>query len=184
MKNQNPLQEKHPEENGEPLSLHAAEVPSPPPETPPLPPETGSRKQTFIAVTAIMIVVLLLAALALNFSANQAPPVAEPVPVPPATVQQTTPVPTQITIPPTGIWVRVEYPGNFYGWLGIPGSLRGVNSSGSVIYRIPDSAEIIQVNMYKTDNSGNPLSVEVIRDGRVTHQPDNYRSNGFHRTAY
>ncbi len=162
-----PLAGKAPEENGESLSLHAAEVPSPPPETPPMSPDTGSRKQTFIAVTAIMIVILLLAALALSFSANQVPAVVEPVPVPPATVQQTTPVPTQIIIPPTGIWVRVEYPGDFYGWLGIPGSLRGVNSSGSVVYRIPDSAEIIQVNMYKRDNSGNPLSVEVIRDGRV-----------------
>ena len=118
-------------------------------------------------VTAILILVVLLAALVLNFSANQAPSVAELTPVPTTTVQQTTPVPTQITIPPTGIWVRVGYAGNFYGFLGIPGALRGVNSSGSILYRIPEAAEMIQVNMYKTDNSGNPMSVEVFRDGRV-----------------
>jgi hypothetical protein len=82
-------------------------------------------------------------------------------------VQQITPVPTQISIPANGIWVRVGYAGSFHGWLGIPGALRGVNSSGSILYRIPEAAEMIQVNMYKTDNSGNPMSVEVFRDGKV-----------------
>jgi hypothetical protein len=154
------------EDNAEPL-LRQTEDATPPPETPPLPPATGSKKGKVIVVAAILIMVLLFAALVLNYSANQAPPVAEPTPVPTTAMQQTTPVPTQITIPPTGIWVRVGYTGNFYGWLGIPGSLRGVNSSGSILYRIPEAAEIIQVNMYKTDNSGNPLSVEIFRDGRV-----------------
>jgi hypothetical protein len=152
--------------NAEPLIQHTVEA-TPPPETPPLLPVTGSKKGKVIVVAAIMIMVLLLSAMVLNFSINQAPPVAELTPVPTTTVQQTTPVPTQITIPPTGIWVRVGYAGNFYGFLGIPGSLRGVNSSGSILYRIPEAAEIIQVNMYKTDNSGNPMSVEVFRDGRV-----------------
>jgi hypothetical protein len=154
------------EVNEEPL-IRQTEEATPPPETPPLPLVTGSKKGKVIVFTAILILVLLLAALVLNFSANQAPPVAELMPVPTTTVPQTTPVPTQITIPPTGIWVRVGYAGNFYGWLGIPGALRGVNSSGIILYRIPEAAEMVQVNMYKTDNSGNPLIVEVFRDGRA-----------------
>jgi hypothetical protein len=152
--------------NAEPLMGQPEEA-TPPPETPSLPQVTGSKKGKVIVVTAILILVLLLAALVLNFSPNQAAPVAELTPVPTTTVQQTTPVPTQITVPPTGIWVRVGYAGKFYGWLGIPGALRGVNSSGSILYRIPDAAEMIQVNMYTTDYSGNPLSIEVFRDGRV-----------------
>jgi hypothetical protein len=152
--------------NAEPL-MGQPEDATPPPETPPLPPQTGSNKGKIIVVTALVILVLLLAALVLNFSANQAPPGTDLTQVPTTTVQQTTPVPTQITIPPTGIWVRVGYSGNFYGYLGIPGALRGVNSSGSTLYRIPEAAEMVQVNMYKTDNSGNPLSVEVFRDGRA-----------------
>jgi hypothetical protein len=72
-----------------------------------------------------------------------------------------------VIIPATGVWVRVSYPRDYYGWIGNSGSLRGVSGSGEQVYRIPDGEGIVQVQMYKTDNSGDTLTVEIYRDGKV-----------------
>ena len=69
------------------------------------------------------------------------------------------------------MWVRVVYPRNYYGRLGNPGSLRGVNGSGDRFYQMNENIRLVQVQMYKTDNSGDVLTVEIYRDGEViTHR--------------
>ena len=143
-----------------------AEVTPSAPETPPPSPRSGSRRGVVIAVTAIMVIIFAIAIVGLNNSADPTQPVVEPVSTPTSTLQQT-PVPTAVTIPQTGVWVRVGYPGLYYGWLGSPGSLRGINGSGDQIYKMPENAVNIQVNMYKQDNSGNTLAVDVYRDGKI-----------------
>ena len=140
----------------------------------PLPSDgTGSQRQTLIAVMAIILVILGIAGAMVYYPQYFAtPPAKEPVHLPAPTtplLQQTpvqkTPVPTQVVIPPDGVWVRVVYPGNYYGWVGNPGSLQGVTGSGDQIYKIPESDGIVQVQIYKDDNSGNTLTVEIYRNG-------------------
>ncbi len=135
-------------------------------ETPPPSPRSGSRRGVIIAVTAIVLIIFAIAIVGLTTSADRTQPVVEPVSTPTPTLQQT-PVPTAVIIPQTGVWVRVGYPGLYYGWLGSPGSLRGINGSGDQIYKMPENAVNIQVNMYKQDNSGNTLAVDVYRDGKI-----------------
>ena len=143
-----------------------AEVTPSAPETPPPSPRSGSRRAVIIAVTAIVLIIFAIAIVGLTNSADRTQPVVEPVSTPTSTLQQT-PVPTAVIIPQTGVWVRVGYPGLYYGWLGSPGSLRGINGSGDQIYKMPENAVNIQVNMYKQDNSGNTLAVDVYRDGKI-----------------
>lgn len=153
----------------EPFHQMAAEGTTALPEIPRQAPDPGSGRRTFIAVTAILIIILAIAGAGVYYSASLPPqPVttAPTTPVPSLTLQPT-PVPTPVIIPANGIWVRVMYPGDFYGWLGSAGSLRAVNSSGEQIYKLPESAETIQVNMYKPDNSGKPLLIEVYREGKM-----------------
>ncbi len=76
-----------------------------------------------------------------------------------------TPVPTPLIIPTIGVWVRVTYPHDFYGRLGNPGSLREVSGSGDRLYQMNADDHLVQVQMYKTDNSGDTLSVEIYRNG-------------------
>ena len=84
--------------------------------------------------------------------------------LPTSTLQQT-PLPTQVVIPTAGVWVRVAYPGNYYGWVGNPGSMQGVTGSGDQIYKIHESDGIVQLQIHKDDNSGNTLTVEIYRNG-------------------
>ncbi len=143
--------------------------------TPPQSPGTGSRRRVFIAFTAIIVIILILAGAGVYYSAYRAPPfTVEPLPSPTPTITltidptlQQTPVPAPVIIPANGVWVRVDYFGDYYGWLGLPGSLRGINNTGVQIYKMPESAGIIQVNVYTQDYSGKPLTVTVYRDGKI-----------------
>ena len=81
------------------------------------------------------------------------------------TIAQQTPVPTQVIIPQDGVWVRVDYPGSYYGWVGNPGSLQGVTGSSEQIYKVREEDGVVQVQIYTDDNSGNTLTVEVYRNG-------------------
>jgi hypothetical protein len=146
----------------------------------PLPSDgTGSQRQTLIAVTAIILVILGIVGGAVFYPQYFATPGKEPVPLPTPTLKQTpvqqtsvsqtpvqqTPVPTQVVIPPDGVWVRVIYEGIYHGWVGNPGSLRGVTGSGDQIYKIRDSDGNVQVQISKNDYSGNTLTVEIYRNG-------------------
>jgi hypothetical protein len=118
----------------------------------------------------IIFIVLGIAGVMVFYPQNSTAPVVEPTPLPTPTLQltsQTTPQTTPVIIPPTGVWVRVSYPRNYYGWVGNTGSLRGINGSGDQIYKIPVIDGIVQAQIFKPDNSGDTLTVEVYRDGGV-----------------
>jgi hypothetical protein len=93
------------------------------------------------------------------------PTTVQPTPVP--TPAQQIPVPTTVVIPPAGVWVRVNYSGNYYGWVGNPGSLQGVTGSGDQIYKVRDGDGVVQVQIYTDDNTGNTLTVEIYRNGEL-----------------
>ncbi|HXX54536.1 MAG TPA: hypothetical protein VEI81_00395 [Methanoregula sp.] len=115
------------------------------------------------------------------------PPVTTPVPVPtttapvPATLSpetvpslqpQTseppvTPVAVVPAIPDTGVWVHVDYAGNFTGSVGTSGRMETVSGTGSGLYRIPAQNDIVEAAIQKSDGSGKALIVEIYDNGTV-----------------
>jgi hypothetical protein len=150
----------------EPVQQTAPEVTPPSKGSPPPPGGSGSRRLTFIAVAVIILVILGIAGVLVFYPLNPADSDSEPIPLPTPTIQQT-PQPVPLIIPPKGVWVLVGYPHSYYGWVGNTGSIRGVTGSGDQIFKIPEIEGIVQVQMYKPDNSGDTLSVVVYRDGEV-----------------
>jgi hypothetical protein len=150
------------------------------PKSPPPPHGTGSQHQRLILVTTIILIILGIGIGAVVFSHDVTSPAKEPVPIPTPSLQQTTlqqttvpqtPVqiteaPTPVVIPPDGVWVRVVYSGNYYGRVGNPGSLQGVKGSGDQIYKIKSDG-LVQLQISKNDNTGNPLMVEIYRNGEL-----------------
>ncbi len=140
---------------------------SPPPAGP------GSRRHALIAVAVVLLIVLGIAGIMVFYPQNQAAPIVEPALVPTPTLQltpqttQLTPQTTAVIIPPAGVWVRVNYTHAYTGWVGIPGSLREVSGSGDQFFKIPVGEDIVQAQFYKPDNSGDTITVEIYRDGKV-----------------
>jgi len=159
----------------EPAGLPEAERIPPAPGSPIPPGVSGNHRQkTFILAAAILVLILGIAGFAVfspayfNAPAQEIFPVPTPsLPVTPVPIPSTpvTAAPTPVVIPATGIWVRVTYPQDYYGRLGNPGSLREVGGSGDRLYQMNTGDRLVQVQMYKTDNSGNTLSVEIYRNG-------------------
>jgi len=163
------------------------------PQIPKSPPPTrgsGSQRQTLILVMTILLIILGIGIGVVFYSHDYPSPAQEPVPFPtpsqqqtslPQTpVQQTTPqqttvpqttvqiteAPTPVVIPLDGIWIRVVYTGNYYGRVGNPGSLQSVKGSGDQIYKIKSDG-LVQIQINKNDNTGNPLTVEIYRNGEL-----------------
>ena len=153
------------------------------------PPAAPSNKSNIIAVTAIIIIFLALIGAGIIYSTslqgNSGTP-QEPVntptissgtttiptpPVQPTVTAQATiiPLPTQslVLIPPTGVWVRVIYPGNFTGSIGSAGKMRPVTGSVEQFYQVPTVDGIVQALIQKMDGSGNTLTAEVYRNGTM-----------------
>jgi hypothetical protein len=86
-------------------------------------------------------------------------------------VINSTPIIEQIsTIPPvlvpqTDLWVRINFSGYYTGKVGNPDFLQPVSGTGDQFYKILNSDDLVQVAVEKQDNSGNPLSVEVYKEG-------------------
>ena len=164
-----PLAEPVPAEAGKGDTSVQHPAPEVTPRTPGSPPPSAgpnSRRQTFVAVAAIILIILGITGAVIFYPQNPTAPGVEPTPLPTPTIQPT-PQPTPLIIPTTGVWVRVGYPGNYSGLVGNTGSMRGVTGSGDQIYKIPESEGIVQVQIHKADNSGDMLTVEVYRDGEV-----------------
>jgi hypothetical protein len=152
------------------------------------PPAAPSNKSKIIAVTAIIIIFLALIGAGVIYSTSlqgnsgtppepldtpTIPPVTTTIPTP--AVQQTVtpqatiilPTQPQVLIPPTGVWVRVIYPGNFTGSIGSAGKMRPVTGSVDQFYQVPTVDGIVQALIQKQDGSGNVLTAEVYRNGTM-----------------
>ena len=160
------------------------ESPSPPPSHP-SPAQPGKAK--LIAVTAIVVIIALVAG-AFIYSTILGGNTGEPsVPVvTPAITPEATMIPTPTTVPQTpapqitvptpkptvmmpekGVWVKVQYAGNFTGRVGTSGNLKQVNASGDQYYQIPITDGIVEVLLQKEDGSANILTVEIYQNGRM-----------------
>ncbi len=153
----------------------------------PDPASPGTRNYGSIA--AIIIVILAVAGIAIMYTPlllgnSQGSPVPTPLPETPPATTAPTPVPTtivltptstpvtqaptslpQVVIPGSGVWVRVQYAGNFAGQIGVSGGTQEVTGSGNRFYQIPTVDGIVAAMIQKQDGSGNVLTVEVYKNG-------------------
>ncbi len=159
------------------------ELPESPPPTPPS--ATVSKLPGTLAIAVLVIVVLAFIAgliIAANFTAEQ--PVSganvttvktasittpsTPRPTTVRTTALTTAVstePAQALVPPTGIWVRVVYPGTYTGLIGTPGNLRDVTDTGEHLYSISTNDGIVSISVQKNDGSADKILAEVYKNG-------------------
>ncbi|MDD3137316.1 MAG: hypothetical protein PHF64_12535 [Methanoregula sp.] len=107
------------------------------------------------------------------------PPVTTPASTPTAaiTIPPTpTPVvtsvavsPSGVLIPPTGVWIRVEYPenaGNFVGSVGPAGRQVSVNATGVWMKQIPAAqTDILDISVKKQSGTGDRLTINVYNNG-------------------
>ena len=68
-------------------------------------------------------------------------------------------------IPPTGIWVRVSYPGTYIGLVGTSGNQIEVTDTGDHLYQIPASERTVAATFQKKDSSGDQIILEVYKNG-------------------
>jgi hypothetical protein len=174
-----------------------AETESPPPFQNPVPdagkPNYRAVGILVVAIIAIIIGVVLLA----NFTAGPSgvpqenatvikittlvTPLTTSKPQTPGTPLVTTlmtPAPTQLMIPPKGVWVRVAYPGTFTGSIGTPGDIREVTNSGDLFYQISTTNGTVAVSLQKMDGSANKLEIEVYKNGAMVAQDSTIAPKG------
>ena len=100
-------------------------------------------------------------------------PSASPIPTPSPTILEVTqtivsPVttaPPQYLIPTSGTWVRIQYPGNFIGTVGVRGNFRQLNSTYEQWIPISATEGMIEGSIEKMDGSTDNLIVEIYKDG-------------------
>ncbi|MDD1686555.1 hypothetical protein [Methanoregula sp.] len=78
----------------------------------------------------------------------------------------TTPVP-QVLIPETGVWVRIEYTGNYTASIGTSGAMREISGSGTQVYQVPAKDIIVDASVDKLDDSGTLLTVSIYSNGKL-----------------
>jgi hypothetical protein len=72
-----------------------------------------------------------------------------------------------VTIPSSGVWVRISYPGNFTGSVGAKGRLEMINSTGNQLIHVPVTSGMIDGSIEKQDGSDRTLFIEIYKDGTL-----------------
>jgi hypothetical protein len=93
--------------------------------------------------------------------------VATPVPTQPPVSWITDVNRPQISIPPNGVWVLVQYPGNFSGYVSEHGRIIEVSGSGAKWYQLPVTNPVIDGSIAKLDGSSDKMDVDVYKDGNL-----------------
>jgi hypothetical protein len=94
---------------------------------------------------------------------------ATPPVVIPATTRINTPVPSPapVSVPQTGVWVRLTSTSGYFGSVGNAGTMRDVTGTGDNFYRIFWDDRTVQVSVQKNDYAGALLTAAVYRDGTL-----------------
>ena len=82
------------------------------------------------------------------------------------------------SIPQTGVWVRVIYPGNFTGSIGTTGNMMPVTGSVDQFYQVPTVNGIVTAILQKEDDSTNKITLEVYKNGVLLKRETNEIPNG------
>jgi hypothetical protein len=73
----------------------------------------------------------------------------------------------QVTIPPTGVFVKVSYLGSFNGTYGMIGAMQQVKNSGDRMYEITNATGNVTATFYKQDGSTkHDITVELWKNGK------------------
>jgi len=84
----------------------------------------------------------------------------------PVVTATTTPEATQAPAPQlSGVWVRIQYGGEYTASYGTSGRIREVTASGEQYYQIPAKDQIVDAAVQKLDASGNLLTVSIYYNG-------------------
>jgi hypothetical protein len=96
-------------------------------------------------------------------------PFTPPVTVIPATTRTNTPVPSPapVSVPQTGVWVRLTSTSDYFGSVGNAGTMRDITGTGDNFYRIFWDDRTVQVSVQKNDFTGALLTAAVYRDGTL-----------------
>jgi hypothetical protein len=74
---------------------------------------------------------------------------------------------TQVTIPVTGVYVKVSYLGSFNGTYGMTGAMQTVKNSGTRVYEIVNATGTVTATFYKQDSSTkHDITVELWKNGK------------------
>jgi uncharacterized lipoprotein YajG len=74
---------------------------------------------------------------------------------------------TQVTIPVTGVFVKVSYIGGFNGTYGMNGAMQQVKNSGTRLYEITNATGNVTATFYKQDGSTkHDITVELWENGK------------------
>lgn len=82
------------------------------------------------------------------------------------------------SIPQTGAWVRVTYPGNFTGSIESDGKMMPVTGSVDQFYQVPTVNGIVTAIVQKEDDSTNKITLEVYKNGELLKRETNGIPNG------
>jgi hypothetical protein len=151
---------------------------------PHLAPEHPGRKPNYLTIAILIIAILpIIAGLVIVANimsgptggpANTIPVTTVPTKIPttppqssrtPVVTSTITPGPTQVMIPPNGVWVRALYPGTYIGLIGTPGNQLEVSGTGDKFYPISTSDGIVAAALQKKDGSGDKIILEVYKNG-------------------
>jgi hypothetical protein len=75
-----------------------------------------------------------------------------------------------VSIPSSGVCVRVFSPGNFIGSIGANGQFREVNGTGDQFYPLSISSGMIEGSIGKQDGTANNLIIVVYKNGALVSQ--------------
>jgi len=74
---------------------------------------------------------------------------------------------TQVTIPVTGVFVKVSYIGGFAGTYGVNGVMQKVRNSGDRLYEITNATGNVSATFNKEDGSTkHDITVELFKNGK------------------
>jgi hypothetical protein len=173
-----------------------AEPESPPPSPGSAPEESKTNYRAIgilaVAIIAIIIGVVLLASFTAgpsgvpqeNMTFIKITTLATTLPTPnpttrtPQVTTLVTSAPTQLMIPPTGVWVRVSYPGTFTGLIGTPGNQREVTGTGDTFYQISTTSGTVVASLQKKDGSADKIILEVYKNGAMVKQDSTVNPKG------
>ena len=157
----------------------AGEPESPPPHTVPGP---AGKKPNYLAIGILIIAILpILAGLVIVANIMSGPSGGTAIPVTtvvttittpqmqstrtPVVTSTITPGPTQVMVPPNGVWVRASYPSTYIGLIGTPGNQLEVSGTGDKFYPISTSDGIVAAALQKKDGSGDKIILEIYKNG-------------------
>jgi hypothetical protein len=75
-----------------------------------------------------------------------------------------------VSIPSSGVWVRVFSPGNFIGSIGANGQFREVNGTGDQFYQLSIAGGMIDGSIGKQEGTVSNLIIEIYKNGALVSQ--------------